>query len=344
MDIDKMITQMTLEEKASLCSGKDFWHTKGLERFQVPAMMMCDGPHGLRKQVGEGDHLGLNESIETVCYPTASALASSFDRGMLRKLGEALGKECQQEDVGMLLGPGINMKRSPLCGRNFEYFSEDPYLAGEMGSAFVEGIQSEGVLTGAYNPSGKLPLTVARNAGQIPIYYNHPNGSAWHQGPSIGFRDYVNMPHTPRYFFGYGLSYTTFEYTDIHVDKESVKPADAVTVSVSVKNTGKVTGTEVVQMYLCDEQASMTRPVKELQGFARVSLAPGEKKKVIFTVHPSLMAFLDEEMRWKIEKGAFKVQIGASSEDIRQEERFTVEQDLYMEGKNRRFYAEAVIE
>lgn len=145
MDIDKMITQMTLEEKASLCSGKDFWHTKGLERFQVPAMMMCDGPHGLRKQVGEGDHLGLNESIETVCYPTASALASSFDRGMLRKLGEALGKECQQEDVGMLLGPGINMKRSPLCGRNFEYFSEDPYLAGEMGSAFVEGIQSEGV-------------------------------------------------------------------------------------------------------------------------------------------------------------------------------------------------------
>lgn len=240
----------------------------------------------------------------------------------------------------------------PLIGVHFDGRPISSDTADELLDAIVEawtpalfGAQAVvNVLTGAYNPSGKLPLTVARNAGQIPIYYNHPNGSAWHQGPSIGFRDYVNMPHTPRYFFGYGLSYTTFEYTDIHVDKESVKPADAVTVSVSVKNTGKVTGTEVVQMYLCDEQASMTRPVKELQGFARVSLAPGEKKKVIFTVHPSLMAFLDEEMRWKIEKGAFKVQIGASSEDIRQEERFTVEQDLYMEGKNRRFYAEAVIE
>ncbi len=145
MDIKKVVSEMSIEEKASLCSGRDYWHTKPVKRLGIQDMMMCDGPHGLRKQVGEGDHLGINESIETVCYPTASALASSFDRSIMKKLGETLGKECQAEGVGMLLGPGVNMKRSPLCGRNFEYFSEDPYLAGELGCAYVEGLQNEGI-------------------------------------------------------------------------------------------------------------------------------------------------------------------------------------------------------
>lgn len=145
MKIEEILSQMTLEEKASLCSGRDFWHTKAIERLDVPEVMMCDGPHGLRKQVGEGDHLGINASIETNCYPTASALANSFDRTVLHTLGTALGKECQAEDVGMLLGPGLNMKRSPLCGRNFEYFSEDPYLAGQLGAAYIQSLQAEGV-------------------------------------------------------------------------------------------------------------------------------------------------------------------------------------------------------
>ena len=145
MDIKKLISQMTLEEKASLCSGADSWHTKSVERLGVPSMMMSDGPHGLRKQEGETDHLGINSSIETVCYPTASALASSFDREVMAELGHALGRECQAEDVGMLLGPGVNMKRSPLCGRNFEYFSEDPYLAGELAVAYISALQEEGI-------------------------------------------------------------------------------------------------------------------------------------------------------------------------------------------------------
>lgn len=145
MDIEAIVKELTLEEKASLCSGRDFWHTKAVERLGIPSLMMCDGPHGLRKQEGEGDHLGINVSIETVCYPTASALAASFDRNVLRTLGEALGKECQAEDVAMLLGPGLNMKRSPLCGRNFEYFSEDPYLAGELGAAYIQSLQQQGV-------------------------------------------------------------------------------------------------------------------------------------------------------------------------------------------------------
>lgn len=145
MDVERILSEMTLEEKAGLCSGRDFWRTKPVERLGIPSVMMCDGPHGLRKQVGEGDHLGINESIATNCYPSASALAASFDREVLHALGTALGQECQAEDVAMLLGPGLNMKRSPLCGRNFEYFSEDPYLAGELGAAYVQALQAQGV-------------------------------------------------------------------------------------------------------------------------------------------------------------------------------------------------------
>ena len=145
MNIDKLISELTLEEKAGLCSGSDFWHTKAVERLGIPKAMMCDGPHGLRKQKGEGDHLGINESIEAVCFPTASALAASFDRDLLYQLGEILGDECQAEDVAMLLGPGINIKRSPLCGRNFEYFSEDPYLTGQLATAYVKGLQGKGI-------------------------------------------------------------------------------------------------------------------------------------------------------------------------------------------------------
>ncbi|MCF0142073.1 MAG: glycoside hydrolase family 3 protein, partial [Parasporobacterium sp.] len=145
MNIPELLSQMTIDEKASLCSGQNFWQTQEIERLNIPPVMMCDGPHGLRKQVAEEDQLGMYGSIKTVCYPTASALACSFDRELLGKLGETLGNECQAENVAMLLGPGANMKRSPLCGRNFEYFSEDPYLAGQIAAALIKGLQSKGV-------------------------------------------------------------------------------------------------------------------------------------------------------------------------------------------------------
>lgn len=147
LDIEKILSEMTLEEKASMCSGADFWHTEAIERLNLPAAMVSDGPHGLRKQEEVTDHLGVAESIKAVCFPTASAMACSFDRELINKVGEALGEECQAENVNVLLGPGINMKRSPLCGRNFEYFSEDPYLAGELGTSFVNGVQSNDVGT-----------------------------------------------------------------------------------------------------------------------------------------------------------------------------------------------------
>ncbi len=144
-DIRKLIAQMTLEEKAGLCSGEDFWHTKAVERLSVPATMVSDGPHGLRKQDLEGDHLGINDSIKAVCFPAASATAASFDTELLEKMGAALGESCQHEGLSVLLGPAMNIKRSPLCGRNFEYFSEDPYLTGKLATALTKGIQSKNV-------------------------------------------------------------------------------------------------------------------------------------------------------------------------------------------------------
>ena len=147
MDIKALVSQMTLEEKAGLCSGDDFWHTKAVERLGVPRTMVSDGPHGLRKQDEAADHLGINDSIKAVCYPTACATAASFDPDMIRAMGEAIGDSCQHEKLSVVLGPAVNIKRSPLCGRNFEYFSEDPYLAGKMATAMIRGIQSRNVGT-----------------------------------------------------------------------------------------------------------------------------------------------------------------------------------------------------
>ena len=192
---------------------------------------------------------------------------------------------------------------------------------------------------GRLNPSGKMPLSTARCAGQIPVYYNHPNGSMWTQGPSIGFADYVDCPHRPRYCFGHGLSYTAFEYSDLKLDRRETRPFEPVTVSLKVKNAGACAGTEIVQLYVKDVYASMTRPQKELQGFARVDLQPGESKAVCFSLQPSQLAFLDEDMRWKIEKGEFEIQVGSSSEDIRLRDSFRVAEDAWLAGRTRAFYA-----
>lgn len=195
------------------------------------------------------------------------------------------------------------------------------------------------ILLGAVNPSGKLSVTVARSAGQIPVYYNHYNSSAWHQSGSIGFANYVDMPHTPRYPFGFGLSYTEFQYGRLRVSSKAVEPDQELLIACEITNTGSITGTEIVQIYLRDEHASMVRPVKELAGFARVCLNPGETNTVTFRVHPSQMAFLDREYRWKIEKGEIGIQIGASSEDIRLNGSFIITEDQFISSPERRFWA-----
>lgn len=146
-EIEEIVAKMTLEEKASLCSGADFWHTKKIDRLGIPDVMVSDGPSGLRKQDLEADHLGVNESIKAVCFPSGCATSTSFDRELLYKLGETIGTECQAEDVSVILGPAVNIKRSPLCGRNFEYLSEDPFVASELSSSYIKGVQSKHVGT-----------------------------------------------------------------------------------------------------------------------------------------------------------------------------------------------------
>lgn len=145
MNIKALIEKMTLEEKAGFCSGADFWHTKAVERLGIPAMMMSDGPHGLRKQDVNNEEAGVNDAIPAVCFPAGCATASSFDRNLVYRMGEALGNQCQAEQVGVILGPGVNIKRSPLCGRNFEYYSEDPLVASQTATGFIQGVQSKGV-------------------------------------------------------------------------------------------------------------------------------------------------------------------------------------------------------
>lgn len=196
------------------------------------------------------------------------------------------------------------------------------------------------VLLGDTNPGGRMPVSVARHAGQIPVYYNHVNGSAWHQSGSIGFADYVDLPHTPRYCFGHGLSYTTFAYSELVISDPEVASDGTVEISVTVENTGNRAGDEVVQLYVRDPYASMARPVKELAGFRRIHLVPGEKRKLVFRLPVSFMAFLNTKMNWVIEKGKVEVQIGASSEDIRLTDSFAITDSRIIEGRKRAFYAE----
>ncbi|MDO4544253.1 MAG: glycoside hydrolase family 3 C-terminal domain-containing protein [Clostridia bacterium] len=149
MTADEILAKLTLEEKIALCSGKNFWNTKDVSRLSVPSLFMCDGPHGLRKQdMGPDgrnvDMLGVNNSLPATCFPTAVTTANSWDVELMERIGEAIGEEASKEGVGLVLGPGANIKRNPLCGRNFEYISEDPYLTGKMAAGIIRGIQRNG--------------------------------------------------------------------------------------------------------------------------------------------------------------------------------------------------------
>ncbi|MCA1188829.1 MULTISPECIES: glycoside hydrolase family 3 C-terminal domain-containing protein [unclassified Saccharopolyspora] len=146
-DVAGLLRSLTLEQKVALLDGTDFWRTEAISDADVPSIMLTDGPHGLRKQRTGGDHLGLADSVPATCFPTAAGLAATWNEELLHEVGAALGAECRAEDVAVLLGPGVNMKRSPLCGRNFEYFAEDPLLAGRLAAALVRGVQSRGVGT-----------------------------------------------------------------------------------------------------------------------------------------------------------------------------------------------------
>jgi beta-glucosidase len=147
LDVDQLIAQLTVEEKAALCLGSDFWHTAGVDRLGIPRIMVSDGPHGLRAQLDEEHQAGLAGSVQSTCFPTACALGSSWDTALFDEVGQAIAREARKWGVAVVLGPGINIKRSPLCGRNFEYISEDPWLAGELAAGMVRGMQALGIGT-----------------------------------------------------------------------------------------------------------------------------------------------------------------------------------------------------
>ena len=656
MNVKETIKKLTLSEKAALCAGLDFWHLRGIERLGIPSLMVCDGPNGLRKQAGPSDHMGVNQSVPAVCFPTSSALAASFDRGLLSKIGETLGKECQAEGVSVLLGPGVNIKRTPLCGRNFEYYSEDPYLSSELASSYIKGVQSQGVgtsikhfaannqeyrrmttesvvdertlheiylasfegavkkahpktvmcsynrINGVYsaenkelltailrnqwkyggtvvtdwgavkdrvqgiiagldlempgpaeanglkiisavqtgkldekkldecverilnliddcanskrknvafdyagdhdvsreaetqcavllkndrhvlpiakntrvaligefaseprfqghgssfinckkitsacdavsgmknvtfskgylskneatdttllseaikrareadaavifaglpeafesegfdrknlsmpvnqnrlieevckaqpntvvvlhngapvempwisevpavlemylggeavgaaaielifgdvNPSGKLAETFPKKLEHTPSYLNYPgfrNSVCYAEGVYVGYRYYDKKTLDVLFPFGHGLSYTEFVYSALQFSRTEITDQEMTTVTVKVKNTGKCAGREVVQLYVCPLESSIDRPVRELKGFEKIELKPGEEKTVSFTLDRHSFAYYDTQIHdWHVESGRFAVDIGSSSRDIRQ--------------------------
>ncbi|MED1556880.1 glycoside hydrolase family 3 C-terminal domain-containing protein [Bacillus paramycoides] len=657
-DIKKIISQMTLEEKASLCSGLDFWNTKGIERLGIPSIMVTDGPHGLRKQAEGADHLGIYNSIPSTCFPSAVGLASTWNKELINQVGVALGEECQAENVGVLLGPGANIKRSPLCGRNFEYFSEDPYLSSQIAANHVKGVQSQGIgtslkhfaannqehrrmsvdaivdertlreiylasfedvikeaqpwtvmsaynkingeyasennyllhdilkdewgfegfvvsdwgavnerveslanglelempssfgigekkivaavnggelsvekldqaverllniifkaydnqlenavyskdahhqlaravasesmvmlqnedsilplkkegtvaviggfakqpryqgggsshinptklesileeietvsgektnilfaqgydlasddidgnmineakkvaeradtavlfvglpdryesegfdrkhlqmpenhvqlieaiaevqsnivvvlsngapiempwigkvkgilegylggqalggaiadiLFGDANPSGKLAETFPKVLSDNPSYLNFPGEGdkvEYKEGVFVGYRYYDMKNIEPLFPFGFGLSYTNFEYSNLSIDKKEIKDTDTVSVRVNVKNTGSTVGKEIVQLYIKDVESTMIRPEKELKGFEKVALQPGEEKTVSFTLNKRSFAYYNVELKdWHVETGEFEILVGKSSKEI----------------------------
>lgn len=278
-------------------------------------IMTLGGKHGSCSVASMGEGVDGTDINLPVCQDTFIRRAAEFGKPMI----------------------GVHFNGRPISSDAADTYLDailEAWNPSEMGAEAITQ-----VLLGEYNPGGKLPVCVARNAGQIPIYYNHPTGSAWHQGESIGFRDYVDMPHTPRYFFGHGLSYTTFEYKNLKLSEKEIAPQGEIDIELTIENTGKYDGDEVVQLYIRDPYASVTRPVKELAGFSRVHLKAGEKKKVHFTMQASQSAFLDRDLKWKVEKGEIEVQVGSSSEDIRLTDSFTIAENAWIEGRERGFCA-----
>jgi beta-glucosidase len=657
IDANALLQKMTLEQKAGLCCGEGFWETLALPELGVPALTLTDGPHGVRKQSGAADHLGLNESDKTTCFPTAAGLAASWNRELLHKAGAAIGEEAQAENVQIVLGPGANIKRSPLCGRNFEYFSEDPYLSAQLATNHIQGIQSRGVgaslkhfavnnqetkrftidavidertlrelylasfegavveaqpwtvmcaynkingefcsqnkrllteilrdewgfqgfvvsdwfavserdkglaagldlemptsagigkeailqalkngslseealdkaverilnivakavegkkenavfdrashhalareiagesmallkndggilpldrkgkiavigpfaktprfqgagsshinatqvdipydeivkaagntalsyaegyslkddapntamlgeakktaaaadvcvifaglpeqhdsegkdraslrlpenqnvlieeiakvqknvvvvlmngsavempwvnevkgileaylggqamagavadiLFGDCNPSGKLAETFPQKLSDTPCYINFPGEKKkveYREGIFTGYRYYDKMEIKPLFPFGHGLSYTTFKYSDLRLDKSKMTDKEALNITVKVKNTGNRAGKEIIQLYIRDIESDVIRPVKELKGFEKIDLAPGEEKKVSFKLGKRAFAFYDTDIKdWRVESGDFKILVGKSSAEI----------------------------
>ncbi|WP_297042419.1 fibronectin type III-like domain-contianing protein [uncultured Eubacterium sp.] len=285
MDSRKILQKMTLKEKIALCSGQDFWHTKAIKQYGIEALMMCDGPHGLRKQEGKSDMLGVHNSREATCFPTAVTAACTWNPELMEIMGQTIAEEALAYGVDIVLGPGVNIKRNPLCGRNFEYFSEDPYLAGKLAESWP--INYENCATAAS--------------------YGKEKDAVYREGIYVGYRYYDKMQLPVRWCFGYGLSYTTFAYSNLKIQKYFI--------SCDITNTGTIPGKEIVQLYLSAKTPEIHRPVRELKGFSKIYLEPGETKQLQFLLTDrDFCVYADG---WKSPRGRYTIELGASGRDIR---------------------------
>lgn len=300
------------------------------------------------------DESGFAEALALIAWADAAVLTLGGKHGTCSMA--SMGEGVDAADINLPACQDAFLRKTaeldtPLVGVHFDGRPISSYAADECLNAILEawspaecGPQAVAdALLGVYNPGGKLPVSIAYHAGQIPVYYNHPFGSCWHQGESIGFANYVDLPHTPRYFFGHGLSYTDFAYTDFSVSKEEAGPKEELVFTVTVANTGAMDGDEVVQLYVTDRFASRTRPVQELCGFRRVHVRAGERRTVRFVLDPSQLAFLDNGMHWKIEKGAFEFRIGSSLEDVRGRCTVTITENALIDGKTRALCARSEV-
>ena len=305
------------------------------------------------------NHAGNDESG----FAEALAIAEQADLVVVTLGGKhgtssiaSMGEGVDAVDIGLPAGQerfleALEKLNKPVVGIHFNGRPISSDVADRVCNAILEawnpaekGAQAiVDVLTGAYNPSGKLPISIACCTGQIPVYYNHPNGSSWHQGESIGFPNYVDCQHTPRYSFGFGLSYSRFTYDNLRLSADSIASDNLLTVTLEVSNSGDCYGEEIVQLYVSDEFASVTRPCQELIGFRRVPLKAGETKTIRFTVNPSQLAFLGMDMRWRIEAGTFVLQAGPSSDNLPLRQTFRVVDTRVINGAERAFWAEAEI-
>ncbi|WP_235560201.1 glycoside hydrolase family 3 N-terminal domain-containing protein [Microbacterium sp. Leaf288] len=293
---------------------------------------------------GHAEAIELAQTADVVLL----TLGGKYGMSSIASMGEGIDATdinlpaCQEELIDKLGALGVPLVGVHLDGRPISSDAADRSLSAiiEAWSPSEAGAEAiVDILTGAVGPSGRLPVSVARNAGQVPVPYNHSNGSSWHQGGSIGFPDYVDSPHIPRYPFGHGLSYTKFDYSELGVERVDDIDGEGFQVSFTLANVGERPGVEVVQLYVRDLYASMTRPAQELAGFRRVSLDPGESTMVTFRLAASQFAFLDELMQWRIEPGEVEILVGASSADIRLRTDIVVHTDAVIDGRARAFWA-----
>lgn len=254
--------------------------------------------------------------------------------------------QCQEDFLNELGKRKIKFIVIHLDGRPISSDAADKYASAIIeawspaqygGRAIVETI------FGDNNPSGKLPVSIAYSASQLPIFYNHNNGSSYDVNTQTYFSSYIDLPHEPRYYFGYGLSYSNFKYSNLCVNNKNVNVNTNLEFSIDLENTSANLGTEIVEAYVSDEYSSLVRPAKELIGFQRVELLAGESKKIEFNLSPSQLAFLDENMKWKLESGKFKLLIGSSSNKILLKDEFEVTGDSFIKRSDQKMWASTKI-